>query len=110
MRARVAHFSVLPTSVNTVLKFVPTNLTALMMKTAIRLAISAYSIAVTPDSSLRKFRTRSISDSPDALWGLRSQAATVPQPRLSKRSQDPDPMTKSHPAVANASIRRLRFY
>jgi hypothetical protein len=30
------------------------------MNTAIKLAISAYSIAVTPDSSLTKLRTRSM--------------------------------------------------
>jgi hypothetical protein len=41
------HFTVLPTSVNTVLSCVPTSWTATTMNTAIRLAISAYSIAVT---------------------------------------------------------------
>jgi hypothetical protein len=53
--AQAAYFSELPTSVNTVLTCVPTYWTATMMKTAIKLAISAYSIAVTPDSSPRKF-------------------------------------------------------
>jgi hypothetical protein len=43
------------TSLNTVLTCVPTDWTATMMNTAIRLAISAYSIAVTPDSSLTNF-------------------------------------------------------
>jgi hypothetical protein len=43
-----------PTSVNTVLTLLPTVVMAAMTKTAIKLAISAYSIAVTPDSSLRK--------------------------------------------------------
>src|ERR1700678_3513222 len=57
VRAIYAYFSVLPISVNTVLTFPPTNVTAVMINTAIRLAISAYSIAVTPDSSLRKLRT-----------------------------------------------------
>ena len=55
-----AHFSVEPISVNTVLTLPPTNVTAVMMNTAIKLAISAYSIAVTPDSSLTKLRTRSM--------------------------------------------------
>ena len=50
-----AYFSELPTSVNTVLTCVPTYWTATMMQTAIKLAISAYSIAVTPDLSPRKF-------------------------------------------------------
>ncbi len=54
------YLSVVPISLNTVLTLVPTAWTATMMNTAIRLAISAYSIAVTPDSSLRKFRTRSM--------------------------------------------------
>ena len=56
----LAYFSVVPISLNTVLTCPPTNVTAVMMNTAIRLAISAYSIAVTPDSSLRKLRTRSM--------------------------------------------------
>ena len=41
--------SVLPISVNTVLTLVPTVDTAVMMKTAMREAISAYSIAVAPE-------------------------------------------------------------
>jgi hypothetical protein len=42
-RAFFAHFSVLPISVNTVLTWVPTNVTVVMMNTAIKLAINAYS-------------------------------------------------------------------
>ena len=49
---------VVPISLNTVLTCVPTSWTAPMIATAIRLAISAYSIAVTPDSSLRKLRPK----------------------------------------------------
>jgi hypothetical protein len=45
------YLRVLPISVNTVLTFAPTVWTAVMMKTAISEAMSAYSIAVTPDSS-----------------------------------------------------------
>src|SRR5579863_3078005 len=45
----------LPTSENTVLTCVPTVWTATIMKTAISEAISAYSIAVAPDSSAAKF-------------------------------------------------------
>ena len=41
--------SVLPISVNTVLTLVPTVDTAVMMKTAMREAIRAYSIAVAPE-------------------------------------------------------------
>src|ERR1700677_731308 len=55
-----AHFSVAPISLNTTATFPPTNVTAVMINTAIRLAIRAYSIAVTPDSSLKKLRTRSM--------------------------------------------------
>ena len=44
------YLSVLPISVNTVLTLVPTVCTAVIMKTAIREAISAYSIAVAPDT------------------------------------------------------------
>jgi len=109
-RLRLDYFSVVPISLNTVLTLVPTAWTATMMNTAIRLAISAYSIAVTPDSSLRKFRTRSIWDSPDALWALRSQVAAVPKPRLSKWPQDPDHEAKSHPPIANGSTGLLKFY
>src|SRR6516165_3000349 len=49
------YFSVVPISLNTVLTCVPTFCTATMIKTAIKDAIRAYSIAVTPDSSLTKF-------------------------------------------------------
>jgi hypothetical protein len=42
------YFSELPTSVKAVLTFVPTAWTAATINTAIKLAISAYSIAVTP--------------------------------------------------------------
>ena len=49
------HFRALPTSVNTVLTFVPTVCTAVMIKTAMSEAISAYSIAVAPESSWAKF-------------------------------------------------------
>jgi hypothetical protein len=59
-RRALAYLRVVPISLNTVLTCPPTNVTAVMMNTAIRLAINAYSIAVTPDSSLRKFRTRSM--------------------------------------------------
>ena len=45
------YLRVVPISLNTVLTLVPTVWTAVMMKTAISEAISAYSIAVTPDSS-----------------------------------------------------------
>ena len=51
------YLSVLPTSVNTVLTFVPTNWTETMINTAINDAIKAYSIAVTPDSLLTKLFT-----------------------------------------------------
>jgi hypothetical protein len=44
------HFRALPTSVNTVLTFVPTVWTAVMIKTAISDAMRAYSIAVAPES------------------------------------------------------------
>ena len=50
-----SYFNELPTSVNTVLTFVPTDWTATMIKTAIKDAIRAYSIAVTPESSLTEF-------------------------------------------------------
>jgi len=52
-RAAARHFNELPISVNTVLTCVPTYWTAVMMKTEMRLAINAYSIAVTPCSSFR---------------------------------------------------------
>jgi uncharacterized membrane protein len=51
----ICHFKVLPTSVKTVLTWVPTNWTATMIKTAISDAIRAYSIAVTPELSATKF-------------------------------------------------------
>jgi hypothetical protein len=50
MRAAAYHFRALPTSVNTVLTFVPTVWTAVMIKTAISDAMRAYSIAVAPES------------------------------------------------------------
>ena len=53
--AEAPYLSVSPISVNTVLTFVPTVDTAVMMKTAMREAISAYSIAVAPDSLAAKF-------------------------------------------------------
>src|ERR1700722_4057870 len=69
------HFSWAPISPNTVVMFVPTVVTAPMMATAMRAAINAYSIAVTPDSSLRKLRTRSIGILLTFLGARRSQAA-----------------------------------
>ena len=51
----VAYFRELPTSVNTVLTLPPTVETAVMMATAMRLAIKAYSIAVAPLSLRMKF-------------------------------------------------------
>src|SRR5579871_3704366 len=54
-RMDAPYLSVPPISVNTVLTFVPTVDTAVMMKTAMREAISAYSIAVAPDSLPTKF-------------------------------------------------------
>ena len=42
-----------------------------MMVTAIKLAINAYSIAVTPNSSLRKFRTPKYGIPPNARYGPR---------------------------------------
>jgi len=47
----MGYFRAAPTSVNTVLMLVPTIWTAPRMTTAIRLAISAYSIAVAPSSA-----------------------------------------------------------
>jgi hypothetical protein len=38
------------------------------------------------------------------------EAAAVAKPGLSKWPQDPDHDAKSHPAIANASIGRLKFY
>jgi hypothetical protein len=55
------YLRVLPISVNTVLTFAPTVWTAVMMKTAISEAMSAYSIAVTPDlSATNLFMDRTI--------------------------------------------------
>jgi len=53
-KCRAGRLRELPTSVNTVLTFVPTVETAVMMATAISDAIRAYSIAVAPDSSRTK--------------------------------------------------------
>src|SRR5208282_2414144 len=50
-----SYLRVLPISVNTVLTLVPTVWTAVIMKTAISDAISAYSIAVAPESLTAKF-------------------------------------------------------
>jgi hypothetical protein len=45
------------------------------------------------------------------LYGsLRSQAAAVSKPSLSKRPQDPDHDAKSHPPIANGSTGGLKFY
>ena len=55
LRGPSRHFRAAPTSVNTVLTFVPTVCTAVMIKTAMSEAISAYSIAVAPESSWAKF-------------------------------------------------------
>src|SRR5271157_4692299 len=55
-----SYFSELPTSVNTVLTFVPTVWTAVMIATAMRLAIRAYSIAVAPSSFRMNLLTRFI--------------------------------------------------
>src|SRR5258708_39763696 len=45
------------------------------------------------------------------LYGsLRSQAAAVSKPWLSKRPQDPDHDAKSHPRIANGSTGGLKFY
>ena len=49
------------TDVNVVDKWVPTVLTAAMITTAIRAAIRPYSMAVAPDSSVRKRENRVIS-------------------------------------------------
>src|SRR5260370_20525540 len=57
MQSADRYFSALPTSPNTVLTWVPTKPTAVMMTTAMRLAINAYSIAVAPVSSRRNIRT-----------------------------------------------------
>jgi len=52
---RTLYLRALPISLNTVLTFVPTVWTAVIMKTAISEAIKAYSIAVAPDSLARNF-------------------------------------------------------
>src|SRR5260370_14717850 len=57
MQSADRYFSALPTSPNTVVTWVPTKATAVMMTTAMRLAINAYSIAVAPVSSRRNIRT-----------------------------------------------------
>src|SRR5579863_7383285 len=49
-----SYLRVVPISLNTVLTLVPTVWTAVIMKTAMSEAISAYSIAVTPDWSAAK--------------------------------------------------------
>src|ERR1700761_2830798 len=54
-RARSLYLRLLPTSLNTVITLAPTDWTAVMMETAMSEAISAYSIAVTPDSSAANF-------------------------------------------------------
>ena len=75
-----------------------------MMVTAIKLAINAYSIAVTPNSSLRKFRTRNMGFPPDALRAPRSQAAIFLSKDFPSDRWITTTMAKSHPAIANASI------
>jgi len=53
-RAFPAAYSLLAIVVNVLLRLVPTRLNAAIAATAINAAINAYSIAVTPDSSLTK--------------------------------------------------------
>src|ERR1700730_18910833 len=49
------HRTALATLAKVALRFVPTSFTAVMMTTAMPAAMSPYSIAVAPDSFLRKF-------------------------------------------------------
>jgi hypothetical protein len=54
MRRRRDHLRALPTSENSFDNFAPRLDSAAMMNTAIKLLINAYSIAVAPESSLKK--------------------------------------------------------
>ena len=88
--ASALDFSELPTSVNTLLTFVPTSWTATMMNTAIKLAINAYSIAVTPE-----FIAKKISNSKHGTL-LHSMGPCVRKPLL---------LSKAFEALARARSR-----
>src|SRR6185369_11022470 len=72
-----------------VVKFVPSNCTAVMMTTAIEAAIRPYSMAVAPDSALTKLRMKRLMEPP-----CETPNATLQTPRIGRAGSREDERRK----------------